>query len=1069
MDVEKYNADPYDDGRFIYSGSENSNDPNHSAASLTDIYQDSNGVSQEGRLNIQLASRANPDLPGSPYFFTYNHGQTPAGNYLTELNRMRAALFAKAEIRDSFNRLVGYQPWALVSDPYLWSPNTFDPLFITGGGTSSADFNQTNRDFAVTQWNGTTAAPWSLIFKDATYICQPNTTLRTVMRIYRLASVRSGHVVPPAPLRIRITEHDGSLAGIGVHTIQGFTDRILPGGGIAPMVAQLTFQIPESTTTNTISPSLSGRTDLLRVGLYSRTNARTVIVPICLQGPIAGRSRTITNDEELSFVVTLNVPGESVTDYEFFFRINTVHTATAGPAAVISPETSEWVRMQAKEFLITENGALSNDLSTQSHLRRLSYAIVDSGDRAGIWKARTLPIGILGYESIAGNSELWRWQTAQNFRSYNTKNSISLAADATPFSTAIPKLYQSVRQQCRAPSIKWCNQWWEDTARVAADWPDYQTIEVTIPDTLESAATFTLPGIRLNSNGGESVMAGSTNCQYYKIPLDVPPELETIVRWFDNPNGQSGTPRATKDYSTVAMPTDPFPDRTYQTVDHDPSGTERQAYEAAGTTAGPHYVHDARITNITGTVFWYQDLVAEEPLEIRFAERIKRYRHWFISIEGGKLVLYLLIDNKEVQIGVDGGGAPVYVSRGYFPVEKITKAKYRAAFGWLSGMPINNWAEFNPPFRFFHTTPTSPIAEWTVGRTSGGAWTAGATLKVHIPKRVPRQDLTVFCPRSEKGLEAGTVRAGSVSIRNTQLHELSAVVQPHKRQVLTLQNNSATLAYYPAVDLRLYLATRAEMLPGIDHGQTEYTKGRVINPSNYEVSDAGVITFNRTEDLGTETWPIIIAEYQHRRPTVTPIVFRIGNETSSGVFTPYKTVTIAGGINDAYQGQFAGPMFLDQTEPNVTYEEAKWIFKSTWGLAYQRVLSEVSHGVATTAQVFESTINGILARVTVPEDATIVFTGTWIAADATTQTSNHTLNVYKGTTLIQPWITYAGTRRYLSAIAVTSCVQNWKLKLSGRELFSDPTPQAEITGTPFRMHYNETLRLLLAWIAAGRP
>lgn len=50
-----------------------------------------------------------------------------------------------------------------------------------------------------------------------------------------------------------------------------------------------------------------------------------------------------------------------------------------------------------------------------------------------------------------------------------------------------------------------------------------------------------------------------------------------------------------------------------------------------------------------------------------------------------------------------------------------------------------------------------------------------------------------------------------------------------------------------------------------------------------------------------------------------------------------------------------------------------------------------------------------------------------------------------------------------------SARQNWRVDVAWREIFPDPVVQPEIVGIPFAGHFNETLRLLKGWVAAGMP
>jgi hypothetical protein len=86
---------------------------------------------------------------------------------------------------------------------------------------------------------------------------------------------------------------------------------------------------------------------------------------------------------------------------------------------------------------------------------------------------------------------------------------------------------------------------------------------------------------------------------------------------------------------------------------------------------------------------------------------------------------------------------------------------------------------------------------------------------------------------------------------------------------------------------------------------------------------------------------------------------------------------------------------------------------------------------------------------------------------ATTET-----NILQGTHYLHPKTsrtTEADRYGRLFHFQLLSARQNWRVDAYWREIFPDPVVQPEIVGVPFASQFNETVRLIRAWVEAGSP
>jgi hypothetical protein len=996
----------------------------------------------EPYLQARLGNHA-AGVPGAPFNFAIDTGDNPAATLWTELNRLRAALFAEAT---EANKL-GWKEWALVSDPCLFSPS--DPITNTDYPARALNAFEIQRNFEGQNPTGSHLKQ----FREVAYIVRES--IPTTVRAY-------------LKLTAEETTNNAALT-FNRYTITGETGHGLLRARTAPRrPAGLLWSATNDDCDiafHFFRQTADGTTPVFTLtGVHSALFTISRVVRFVIVQPqriwhgfdvYVRANNEVTN---LAFPIDLDIDCASSLSFTTKSRALNLHfgeeqsSANGLQVAVISSETSAWrvTGPMNTDGLGYTKTAGTNTYPGNQH-RGSIWAELWSGDSGGVWRARTAPIGIPQTESIIGRHQLWR----ERYNAQRTNHVTGTGSSA--YTDAIQ--WPSKRAQVRAPSLYAQEKWWTDSAR-DSNWPGWKRFEVTIPAALETASAFALPALRL-SEGGQIVerFDANTTCEYYKIPLAASPELERIVRWFDGADGQSGSPLAAKDYTSRPMAADLFPLTSIIDPDEDErSNVAALGHDAAahGTYASAHY-HDARLTTADGSRFWWMDIVGAHPSDI--LGTVTRWRHWFVGPDGDGVALYLLVDKRSVAIGIDSFGNPITVQSSYFPEQNISRAQYRAQYGQLADEPVRNWTEFNAPFKILASDPATPVHLWTVGRKSA-QWTPGQTLVLHLPQRVSRNELIDFQARPLIAVEGGR-QSGFHPTRWSQLHDLCVVRQPHKRQVLALRNNSARLAYWPALDLRLYTVARTERFAGDSVPEQEHLRAREINPADYRVSSNGTITFRDTAPLAGEEWPVIVAAYQKRNVPPTALEVELGNADANGVFTEYKTATIGPDGNwGGLIGQFAGRVF-ETAEESQTLTDAKWIFHEIWALAFRKKRAAVGNTVRTEANAFGG-VTGILAFITPTEDALLRYSATWESESGATVTTEHIQRIYPVESLIAPWLMYNGTRYWMTGFTVVTCEQEFDVRVSGRELCSNPVPQAKIIGTPLRFHFNETKRLLEA-------
>lgn len=986
----------------------------------------------------QLAQSATAaGVPGGPWSFDPNAG-TP--EFWKTLCRIRDAMAPK--IYENQGALIGRKEWAHVSDPYLFTGytgtlNSVRILEVRGSYGTTLNFSASvspidGRVYSDIEWIGKVDAVNPVQLQAQTFI----------------AASESGSTLTPFQINV---ERPGN-ASAQLSTVPNSTE-------VCSVAVSL---VPVSDNTRVPAYTVSGRTDLFEVSrtVYSNNypNSAGLTVYFRLRaGAVIGLNESIHLDVTVTNFQYANSKGRN-----FTFLHKATATDHAGAARVISPVSSDWGRYRAPITRVYKNGSEWRPFTPNAAVRLIDLVQVVGGSLDGMWRARTFPPYRIGMDAIQGAAERvrrTRYQRAIQFTP-GTYNNLTRpnTTDATTSSalTTVPLCFNANTQQVRAPMLQGLEGFYADANR-PYPWAETETMELTIPAAITGTLSFTLPAIRLPANSYTSpeIGAETVSCQYYKIPLPVTRETEKVKEWLD----RFGVPLAAANHTSQNMPTDPLSPLTPEL-----------------TNNGLYYFHDARLTSEDGQTFWYQDVVTTIPTDIE--QKAWRIRYWFIGLDGNTPTLYLLLQRRTVKTSPlpapNGTTAQVL----YFPQAPVTPAMYKAA--WHSS---GNWADFNAPFRIF-TISDSPIPLWTVGKTSGGQWTPGAKLKLHLPKAVSRGDVVEFQGRpmpcvdyhgDETDFSAYIGGTGQFDIeRRTQLFDLSITRQPHKTQFICVRNGGGQLAHWPVTDLRFFTTTQSdapgaetfypETLPA-DFRKMEYEQGDEICPADYTVSDTGAVTFKRASEFD-----VILAVYQTRAVSASPeIAIALGNHAQgSGTMTEYKRVTIPAGSHE-----LLNPFMGTNTDGDQVIEN-RWIFHRYWPLCYQRIEGAVTAAL-TTAALTTGISDGILATATVEQDCTLRCQIT--AKDTSGNEIEFTTDIKatKGANILPPKFTVtepgigADVTVWMTAIEIISVRQRFDVKLTGREIFSDPsipsTNFAPIVGTPTRIHFNETKRLLEAYAA----
>lgn len=1038
-------------------------DPN---TDLTPFAVSEEGGSFEFRPYLSALEDLSADAPGAPYNFGPTPGQeeTPVSGYplaliWTELVRLRRNLFAEAEVRVG-GVLVGYKPWAMVSDPVIIhtvgnSGGAGIPT-IRGAGEQYPRCNPSDVEVVI-----------PLI---------PNTTPATTCYVLLLFSG---------------SEETSTLS---------FVTKC-PNTTLQVSLLQFYFEL--SGTSNPSSASLTG-TGLSRFsgpsmafGTWNRNgqSGRSVTVSIGLKAPIADLSAWA--NYTVSFQVSLNGGGAVLfrrVDYSLSFN-RPISTDVKDAGIITSHGTYPpfpSVRLAWKSFTVNaENlevwrNGVADYQHTAIQVNATSAAAVVLNFT--VLRGRTAPRGNFGRESICSLAEVWKRQDRIPLESNLSlmRGSVNVENLGLNQSYAAPWFFSAKSAQIRSPDLRGQERWWKDEVRSGASWPEYQSLNLTIPaDAVPSVGTFNLPALRipLSPTVTDEAYAAATTCEYFKIPIPPSREVERIVKWFATydsgaPNQRTTNPLPTgvarvsfdaeaRQYGTQTTD-DPFPVTTYPSAnDKDSSGVARLADGAALGTAETQYFHDARLTDSTGSTFWYRDLVTLMP-DVRPLQNEKRFRHWFIAPDGDGLALFLLRDKRQVQVGWDQSVSPptpIFEDREFFPTDTVTESQYKAAYGTANGQPIGNWTEFNHPVRIFSSSPSAPIALWTVGKKPGPRWEPGMSLTLHLPKAVKRSQVKEFGGVPLKFLDVTppfTTQDLTTfhPARFSELYDFEVWRYPHKREVLTLRNGSAKLSYQSPLDLRVYAVNP---ITAIDGG-ISYARGREINNADYRIGTDGTLTVSRL----TGSFPMVMACYQTRK-AVGNYSVQVGNMDSTGTFTPYKDITISK-ENTASKGQrqdnIAVSPFIQTGENGDRIAiEARWIIHEIWAPAFKRIFADVEASASAELRTVGTVENALLVSVTVPEDATLKFNATYKKQDGSTLSKTHTIAVYPNAPkLIQPDFDDAT----MVGFEIVSCVQNFQVRVTGREIMPHVSaPSPEILGTPMRAHYNETLRLLKAYNQAA--
>ena len=1083
----------------------------------------------------KLFDKANAHgLTGAPYKLDFPT-ITERRKWATELNRMRSALFTKARASTG-GGADAFSDWALVSDQMPITVNPFPNQHLTVAGTGKLR-----------------------TYSDVDYVCKSSGTaqVRTQMLVECVESSNPGTPQPVAFKVFSIGCHAGQKI-TDTATKSVFTFRQLFNINVGPVV-DLTytltgrtdlFQIQSVTRGNVINAGLSFRfrDDTITVTslVANITALEQITLGISIGGPLGGFSQVTTQSRSLSFYVG-----------------NDVSEAQAGSqdggalVRATDPTGAQFVRMHCDTEKLKLFNTDSSDIVTLAlaggYLRRGIVSTVIAGDTGGLWLARSAPVANYDYESIAGRSEIWKWARHNSFYygEYLWSNAIRYPTECKT-------------RQIRAPHAI------EHSRYIASGrtptWPQFQDIVVTVPATPEPAATFNLPALRIN----DTDYNGTTiNCQYYKVPLPMlTREMESRVVWFHD-NGvpritDGGTPvQSAPLHLTTEAPVDPFtpPNPGYPSKQDVPgyfgSYNGRYDYAANGTSA-QDYFPQARLTNASGSVFWWKDLIESDPRNIEFQPQGMRWRHWFIGPDGAGYALFLLLDSRDVVVSHLPDGTPVYSPIDYWPTNTISHGDYKAAYGRIGNSAdgnnsfLGNWAEFNPPIHYFNTGfPATPVPAWTIGRTSGPKFVAGQTLKLTLPLKLARSQLTDYHPWEFTFQDIthvhdfGPLAGYSKADRRSILYDFSIWKSAHKVQVLALDGGVGKLNYWPAIDLRLYTVHQSDV--------SQF--GLVVNPENYP-SDFRLRDFTRADEIPFDDFTVaddgtvkllnrdhapgefgcLLAYYQTRKHNDISITVRVGNVKESnqtGDFQEFDRYT--------FTGQRKTNPYVSVVDSVVTRQKP-WIISKLWPICFKNVEGDVACSIATTARTFmvgAESIDGLVATATVQEDSTLRYRATWrgkqrreyliektlrgwgyytVSGSAATgpglygETNGWTFRWFKldgteltpvivgntltltiggleigsqiiieqldetlsqempclrGATVIPPQLSvidYEAIERRMISIEQISCVQNFKVKITGRELYTNPAIGPNISGTAFKYHYNETKRMLDAWI-----
>lgn len=719
-------------------------------------------------------------------------------------------------------------------------------------------------------------------------------------------------------------------------------------------------------------------------------------------------------------------------------------------ARVFNPADGNWTRKPVFLDFKLWNGTKFNYLDgpenfTDQKITAEADGITSSSK--AYWMARSVPRAFHNYKSVGGLSEQWLW--SRRFNGYAPET----ITNATQFPVVAP--WRSIR----APRIVENAAYFD--GRTDA-WPEFETLTLTIPNAPEGPADFALPSLRLGNFDYGPV---TTNCYYYRIPLGISTrEMDQRIAWFrdafGSPSNVDGTgggipvDPGQKLAHETETPSEPFPTRTYYKSDvpgYERGRSVRDDYAGQGITQGDALFLGARLTNEDGKRFWYQDLFAEVPYDLERKQH--RFRHWFIRDDGsGGHELILLLDRREIVI--DALGNKAWTT--YWPEVQVNHSDYKRAWGGILGQNgdtlwMGNLVEFHPPFRFFNTLiENSPIQSWTIGRKSGAAWTPGSTLKLHVPKKFSRTEIVDYTPWPREFVEISTTNpdvgflAGYSGAHLSVLHDFTIWRSSHRKQVLT--NSKRQLAYWPVLDLRFHECQNDTLLPG---STSRFYPVREISPDNFSISDSGLV------DLSKITLPeggFVMATYNTRAGMSDEVTVEVGNVKQGGDWQGFEYYT--------FSGHRKTLPYVEVSESTATVQKPFGVW-SVWPCCYRRHPLDVSPTVTNTADG-----SHIKVVVSVQSDALLTYTATYETSAGVAYGAPVTFELHcpRGETEVPSILSPSLSEYRLKTFTLVSCKQDFAVRITGRELDSNPSVGWQISGTPFLFHYRETKRLLDAVI-----
>lgn len=885
------------------------------------------------------------------------------GNYTFEdlradLNDLRAKLFAKARHKNSAGVPQDFfKEWAMVSDPVVMA---FPAGFIHSMASPGRGMRRKDMDLI--------------------YSGNANTSLRTVLNLRR-----TDEIFPNAALadfgEIKITIDDAPAV------------RSISSPNQASTATAIDFEVHYTPATPVATNlQLHGRTDWFSVSPSGLGVGPPLRVKVVFSG-----NPNVVNDVE-SFILNCSLPGKTITrcirtiQNFSIFSTQTHATAHLQPggnyARVISPTTSDWRRLRSARCTVKKNGA--------SILEECDYFVADLpiSSEVRYWRFRTTPIGKVSYESIASPAERWRAS-----RKFTHGNDVFTRISDTSRVTDAPIA------RVRPPHGATIQNLWTDATRAAAHWPDWQTVEITVPDGVsgdpENPPSWNLPAVDVGFPI-EDPYENTFRARYFRIPIAIDPESEVFSAW----NNAQGDATLAKTFGETMLAD----------------------------------FHDARLTDESGNTFWYRDVIALLNNDVGDpVPKLRRFSYWRVAREESGFALYLYTaptsrtpTSVEVIMGVP---TPVYEEVPFTPPAGAVSAEdYRAQT--FHG----TWPDYNAPWRFFNLRVSGPIAEWTIGKNAAVGFTPGQRLKLHLPRRIARQSAFQFAMQKQDGwnatidfqatrLPALAPRSGnSFTGRFTEIYDVETWRSPRKLLWSVFRNGRARIGYRHVRDLRLFLVAQSdiardavtnngqfldyayEALPGFrDLGVGIKTILHDANVQELNAGDfthdnaTGEIVFNRIDALpdGDEFQNLMLTfeagsgniateenlEAQNPLPQIEVVYGNVVDGAVPLAFTPYRRQVIGAGARHARQtsGSFYQNPDLDGPQLNEFYVSPRWIYDRIWPLTYQLDRKPVAFEFEASAYTYRvpahpagsRDVSGKLVKIWAAEDFTLRYRVGW--------------------------------------------------------------------------------------------